>query len=108
MKNNKSPDYQRIFTDLIDLKFPDKKEICGPLLKKKKLSTLDVLKLNELIFGKETKEVVKFNQSHKVYDKNTIDYILKYQKENKVSDSYIAIHFKLSRCTIAKWKKDNK
>lgn len=108
MKNNKSPDYQRIFTDIIDFKYPDKKEICRSLLKKEILSTLDILKLNELIFGKESKEVMKFNQSHKVYDKNTINYILKYQKENKLSNSHIAIRFKLSRCTIAKWKKENK
>ncbi|BAP32442.1 uncharacterized protein CHSO_3405 [Chryseobacterium sp. StRB126] len=108
MKNKKQPDYQRIFTDIIDCKYPDKKEICSRLLKKEILSTLDVLKLNELIFGQETKEVVKFNQSHKVYDKNTIHYILKYQKENTLSDSHIAIRFKLSRCTIAKWKKENK
>lgn len=108
MENKKKPDYQRIFTDIIDFKYPGKKEVCSPLLKKEILTTLDVLKLNELIFGQETKEVVKFNQSHKVYDKSTIHYILKYQKENKLSDSYIAIQFKLSRCTIAKWKKENK
>lgn len=108
MKNKKHPDYKRIFSDMIDLKYPDKKEVCISLLKKETLSTLDVLKLNELIFGQETKEAVKFNQSHKVYDKSTIDYILKYQKENKLNDSHIAIRFKLSRCTVAKWKKENK
>lgn len=100
-----SPDYKRIFKDMIEMKYPEKEEICKNILSKKELSSLDILSLNRKIFGNEDKETEQFNQSHRSYDKETILEILHHQKKNKLNNSELARDLKMSRNTIAKWKK---
>lgn len=47
----------------------------------------------------------KYEKHLKVYDEGHILYILEYQKKNNLSNKDISLKFKLSRNTIAKWKK---
>jgi len=103
MKN--APDYKTIYTDILHSKFPDKKEECLPLLKKKNLSAIDILRLNRKIFGSTGKEALTENQKHRSYTKSDILYLLDYQKKHKLNNSQLARHFKLSRNSVAKWKK---
>lgn len=102
MKN--TPDYKKIFTDIINIKFPEKKEKCSHLLEKSDLSVLDVINLNELLFRNCSKENSVFNQKHRSYNESAIYHILEYQKKNRLNNSQLAKHFKLSRNTITKWK----
>lgn len=99
------PDYKRIYTDILNTRFPHKKNACKSLLNKDVLSHLDVIELNTIIFGEVTSESWKFNKRHRSYNQHTIIEILQYQKENKLSNSQLASHFKLSRNTVARWKK---
>jgi hypothetical protein len=100
------PDYKRIYQDMIQQKFPGKKELFSSVLEKQTLSFFDVLLLSNLVSGMQKKDTITFNQMHKSYDQETIKDILEYQKKNKLNNSQIAIHFKLSRNTISKWKKN--
>ncbi|MBB4807868.1 hypothetical protein HNP38_003184 [Chryseobacterium defluvii] len=97
-----SPDYKRIYHDIIIKKYPDKKDKCQLLLEKQDLSALDIIKLNSLIFGKTNRE---FNQRYKSYSRSAIREILKYQAENNLNNTQLAHHFKLSRNTVTKWKR---
>lgn len=103
MKYN-APDYIKIYTDLIIKRFPEKLKEYESLLQKEQLSILEVITLNEKIFGIKDKKTVQFNQSHRAYDKFVVLQILKYQKENNLNNSQLSIHFNISRNTIAKWK----
>lgn len=103
-QEEKRPDYKRIYTDLINLKYPEKKDVCNQLLSKGSLSTLDIIEINEILFSHNSKENREFNQSHRSYSKATIFQILEYQKKNKLNNSQLARHFKLSRNTIMKWR----
>lgn len=103
--NKREPDYKRIYSDIIDIKYPDRKEACKVLLDKPNLSVLDVIEINEKIFGTGCKATAVFNQKHRSYNRSTIFEILNYQKNNKLNNTQLAMHFKLSRNTIAKWKK---
>ncbi|MFP3593247.1 helix-turn-helix domain-containing protein [Chryseobacterium sp. SIMBA_038] len=107
MRNNtpNSPDYKRIFNDMIQMKFPEKEKECQNILSKKELSSLDILHLNEKIFGTEDRETQIFNQSHRSYDKETVIEILELQKKNNLNNSELARDLKMSRNTITKWKK---
>ncbi|SHM72239.1 transposase [Chryseobacterium polytrichastri] len=105
MTKNSIPDYKRIFNDIIKMKYPHKKEDCFHILEKENLSLLDVLKLNSIIFNVADKERSILNQQHKAYDENSIIHILEYQNKNCLSNTATALHFKLSRNTVAKWKK---
>ncbi|RNA61070.1 helix-turn-helix domain-containing protein [Chryseobacterium nematophagum] len=104
MKKSKV-DYQRIFMDILNRKFPHKIEECSRLLNKKSLSVLEVIELNKKIFGLEDEATEAFNQSHRSYSRSSILQILDFQKKNKLNNSQTAIHFRTSRHTIAKWKK---
>lgn len=104
-KRNSSPNYSRIYSDIVDLKFPDKREICKALLEKKRITVLDVIELNNKIFDKADADTKKFNQKHRSYSKEDILYILNYQKINKLNNTQLAHHFSLSRNTVTKWKK---
>lgn len=75
------PDYQRIYNDIIIKKFPDKITCCRQLLQKKNLSVVDILKLNEKIFGIPDKENFAASQRHRSYRKADIYEILDYQKK---------------------------
>ena len=101
----KIPDYKKIYTDIITEKYPEKREQCDSILKKKKLSFLDIIRLNTLLFGKENKESSVFNQRHKSYDIQAILEILEYQKKNKLNNTQVAAYFQLSRNSIARWNK---
>ncbi|WP_317126520.1 helix-turn-helix domain-containing protein [Chryseobacterium nematophagum] len=71
----------------------------------KELSVLDVIQLNKIIFGPVDKETEEFNQSHRSYTVSSIFQILDFQKKNKLNNTQVALYFKLSRHTVAKWKK---
>ncbi|MGG5208245.1 helix-turn-helix domain-containing protein [Chryseobacterium sp. MIQD13] len=105
MKNQNQPDYKKIYNDLIVKKYPEKLVKCRMLLQKKELSVLDIICLNQMIFEKTGNYSTKENQKFRSYDKNTICYILDYQKEYKLNNIQLANHFNLSRNTVAKWKK---
>lgn len=95
-----SINYKRIFQDILDLKFPEKKELRAIVLEKEINDFYDVLSLNKMIFGDENKE-----NKHKSYDSSTITKVLKYQQENKLSNIETAQKFNLSRNTVSAWKK---
>ena len=99
------PNYKRIYEDLIDRKYPHKKEVCKAFFAKEKLNSIDVFSLNNLIFDKESKEENENNQKYRSYDKTSILKILQYQTKNKLNNTQLADHFGLSRNTVAKWKK---
>jgi DNA-binding transcriptional regulator YiaG len=113
MENNKKrkssvykvPDYKKIYTDLITVKYPHLMEKCRFFLEKDYLMSYDVLKISSIITGKEDVEAVSFNARHKSYDPVTILKILDYQKKYKCSNLQLAAYFKVSRNTITKWKK---
>ncbi|WP_440698721.1 helix-turn-helix domain-containing protein [Chryseobacterium sp. 22458] len=98
------PDYIKIFNDIIELKFPQKKNLDFPLLQKDSLSALEVIKMNKMIFGTSGNNE-NINQKHRCYDEKTIKDILEYQKKNSLNNTQLANHFKLSRNSVAKWKK---
>lgn len=99
------PNYKRIYEDLLDKKYPHKKEACKAVLAKEKLSSMDVFLLNNLIFDKEIRDEHESDQKYRSYDKTSILKILQYQKKNKLNNTQLADHFGLSRNTVAKWKK---
>lgn len=95
------PNYAKIYSDLIRLKYPEKEALCKKiLLKREELSIIDVIKLNLIISPNNP-----YNQKYKSYDKETILHILDYQKKNNLTNAQVACHFKMSRNTISKWKK---
>ena len=106
MENEKThgPDYKRIFIDIINIKYPHKEEECKGLLSKNELLSLDIITLNQKIFGVKDKETDEFNQSHRSYSRQSILEILEYQKKNRLNNSQLALHFKISR-NIKKWNK---
>ena len=106
MKNAAQINYKKIYQDILDMKFPEKKEQCLSVLNKKELSMLDVIDLNQKIFGKSDKQTNIFNQRHRSYDKSAILEILEYQTVNNLNNSELAKHFKISRNTITKWRKN--
>lgn len=107
MKSTRSqtPNYKKIFTDIIRMKFPHKEKECKNLLSKKEILALDVIKLNQKIFGNQDKETAAFNQSHRSYSKKAIIEILEYQRKKDLSNSQLALQLKMSRSTISKWKR---
>ncbi|MDR4950909.1 helix-turn-helix domain-containing protein [Chryseobacterium sp. ES2] len=100
--HSNTPDYKKIYSDLVDLKYPEKKHECAKILSKKNLSAFDVIEINRIIFSYN--QNIKSNQSHRSYNKETIFKILEYQKKNYLNNTQLALHFKLSRNTVAKWK----
>lgn len=95
------PDYKLIYSDILIKKFPHKQEKCKTLLNKSNLSVLNIIELNTIIFGKSDNT----SQKHRSYRKSDILMILDYQKKNKLNNTQLANHFKLSRNSISKWKK---
>ncbi|MGU3376980.1 helix-turn-helix domain-containing protein [Chryseobacterium sp. M5A1_1a] len=99
------PNYKLIYEDIIRKKYPHKKNECQNILNKKELSTLDVVKLNNIIFDTKNKEAESFNQKLRSYNKAAILEILNYQKVNNLNNIQVARKFNLSRNSIGKWKK---
>lgn len=98
-----NPDYKKIYTDIIELKKPEKAEVCRRFLKKEKLTPLDIIALNDLIFETSAQNVI--SPKFRAYNKQTILHILDDQKKNNLNNSQLALQYKMSRNTIAKWKK---
>lgn len=69
-------------------------------LKKKELTPIDIIRLNELIFKKP-----QTTGKYRSYDKKSIMKILEYQKKNQMNNTKVAKHFNISRNSVAKWKK---
>ncbi|KMQ65715.1 transposase [Chryseobacterium angstadtii] len=105
MENLKKPDYKRIYTDLLSLKFPEKQNSCEHILSKTELMVKDVLLLNKIIFPQDDKKDFSLNQKHRSYDRISIMEILDYQKCHQLNNSQLANHFKISRNSVTKWKK---
>lgn len=109
MENYQSPNYTRIYQDIIEKKYPEKKEKCLYLLEKKKLTTREIILMNTLIFGMErSSDTLENNGRFRSYDQETVKYILKYQIRNNLNNTQTASYFKISRNTLAKWKKMSK
>ncbi|WP_106915076.1 transposase [Chryseobacterium aurantiacum] len=106
MENYQSPNYTRIYHDIIEKKYPEKKQKCLHLLEKKKLTTREIIKINTVIFGSETLSgTSESNHRFRSYDQETTQYILEYQIKNKLNNTQTANYFKISRNTLANWKK---
>ncbi|MFS4428717.1 helix-turn-helix domain-containing protein [Chryseobacterium sp. GVT01B] len=101
----KGPDYRRIFQDIIDKKFPEKKEWYSEILQKEDLYMLDVLRINNSIFNTQDEKMEIYNQKLRSYDEHSVLYMLDYQRKNNLTNTQLANHFRLSRNTVAKWKK---
>ncbi len=104
MKKRKTPNYKRIYTDLIERWYPELAEECDFFLQKERLEVLDVIHLNDILF-KQKKEINVLNQKYRSYDKETILWILNYQIKHGMNNTQLANHFKISRNTVASWKK---
>ncbi|RNA63344.1 helix-turn-helix domain-containing protein [Chryseobacterium nematophagum] len=96
--------YKRIYSDILDLKYPEKKQVCQIILNKEKLLAMDIIELNKRIFG-ISDDAQSFNRRHKAYNQSSILHILDYQKKNMLNDSEVAKYFKLSRSTLRLWKR---
>lgn len=101
----RTPDYLKIYRDMIRIKYPDKEAVCSKILDKSEIGFLDIIRLNTLIAGQPDRERSQENQKLKSYDKRTILQILDYQKKHRLNNTQLAGHFKLSRNTVTKWKK---
>ncbi|MFY7811459.1 MAG: helix-turn-helix domain-containing protein [Flavobacterium sp.] len=99
-----TPNYKKIFLDMIIKRYPQKKELCEPILSKKSINHFDILQLSEIINPKKDKDYRKFNSKLQSYNQETILEILEYQKEYQLNNTETALHFKMSRNTIKKWK----
>lgn len=100
-----NPDYNKIFKDIIQDQYPHKAKVCESILNKENLTGIDVITLNNIIFGSSSQETTVFNQRHRSYDKQSIMQILEYQKKHNLNNTQVAQKYKLSRNTVAKWKK---
>ncbi|MDR6458212.1 MULTISPECIES: helix-turn-helix domain-containing protein [Chryseobacterium] len=99
------PNYKSIYKDMIEQKFPDKLNDCKKIMEKASLCALDIILLNKIIFLEKTSDTELFNQRHRSYDEKSIIKILDYQKKHELNNMQLARVYKLSRNTIAKWKK---
>lgn len=99
------PNYKKIYRDIISKDYPEKKTLCESILNKEILSSLDVIRLNDILFKAKDKQTLISNQKFRSYTKSDILYILSYQTKNKLNNEQIKNKFKISRNTIAKWKK---
>ncbi|MFP3598368.1 helix-turn-helix domain-containing protein [Chryseobacterium sp. SIMBA_029] len=85
--------------------YPDKLKDPKILTLLKKLNTTeDILKFNDKLF-EQSRESQQNNQKLKTYDKKTMLKLLQYQKKHEFSTSYMSRKYKISRTTLAKWKK---
>ena len=100
-----TPDYTRIYSDIITQKYPQKWEECRALLQKNTLSRLDIIVLNSKIFGKTDRQSIGFNQKFRSYTKADIMQMLDYQKQHNLNNVQLATHFRISRNSVTKWKK---
>ncbi|MGV1003122.1 helix-turn-helix domain-containing protein [Empedobacter falsenii] len=95
-------DYKKLYHDIIRDKYPNKEKYCKKIMSKKHLTIFDIMELNRKLFGDIN---INENQKFRSYTREDILNILDYQKNNKLNNTQLANHFKLSRNTISKWKK---
>lgn len=99
------PNYHQIYIDIINQRCPDQWQEYACYFVHSNLTHFEILHLNKLIFhplaGGDTRE----NKRFKSYDRETILKILRYQKDEHISNSELAHVFGISRNTVAKWKK---
>ncbi|MCU7618853.1 hypothetical protein NZ698_16860 [Chryseobacterium sp. PBS4-4] len=62
----------------------------------------DIFEVERALFGNSN---FVDNQKLKSYDETTIKIVLNHQKENNLTNIELSNHYKISRNTIAKWKK---
>jgi response regulator of citrate/malate metabolism len=99
------PNYSKIYHDLLQSEYPEKLKDVKVTELLQNLNTSDeVIKFNEKLF-KQSKESLENNQKLRTYDRETMLKILMYQKQHGFSSNYISKKYKISRTTIAKWKK---
>jgi hypothetical protein len=99
------PNYKKIYYDLLKEKQPEKLGDPKILHLLNNLNTMeDVLKINALV-SDSSKKNLKKNQQLKNYDKKTVLRLLHYQKKHNLSDNFMSKKLKMSRTTIAKWRK---
>lgn len=99
------PNYSKIYHDLLQAEYPEKLKDVKVTELLQNLNTSDeVIKFNEKLF-KQSKESLENNQKLRTYDRETMLKILMYQKQHGFSSNYISKKYKISRTTIAKWKK---
>lgn len=75
------------------------------MLDKEIKNSLELISFNNLIFNHQEKDIMAFNQKLRSYDEVSIKKIMEYQKINKLNNQQVANQFRISRNTIAKWKK---
>lgn len=97
------PNYTRIYLDLI--KYKNKENLVSEALveKIKNIKFVnDVLEIEKELFKNDNLE---YNQKLKCYDETTVKGFLRYQKANNMTNVELSDQYKISRNTIAKWKK---
>ncbi|MDR1706793.1 MAG: hypothetical protein LBR46_02190 [Prevotella sp.] len=99
------PFYHKLYADLIREKCPGKEQECFFYLQKENWTALDVIKVNELLFGSKKRADQSIDKKHRSYDQESIKQILMYQCNNMLNNNEVANKYGLSRNTIAKWKK---
>ena len=99
------PNYKKIFEDIVEKKCPERLQEFNHYFSKENFTIMDVIEINDKIFGLTDKDTMIFNQKHKSYDQETILQILAYQQKEKLSNIQLANHFNLSRNTVSKWRR---
>lgn len=99
------PNYRNIYFDYIQKNTPEKIGLYEFFFRKKEITSLDVIKINKLLFPKPS---LLNDNKYKSYDKKTIYEILDYQIKNNLNNTQLSLHFNISRNTIAAWKKMKK
>lgn len=69
------PNYRNIYLDYVQKNVPEKIELCEFFFRKKEITSLDVIKINKLLFPKPS---LLDDNKYKSYDKKTISEILDY------------------------------
>ena len=105
MGNSNPVKYKKIYSNLIEKRFPEKAKLLEAFSHKNELSQLDVIDLNQKIFGSSQEENSKINQKFKSYNSEVICKILEYQKNHQLNNTELAKHFNLSRNTVRAWRK---
>lgn len=104
-KLKSKPHYVKIYRDLVRMKYPQHWEDVKELFEKDELSYFEIERLNKKLFQTNSPNKEQLQQKYKAYDEKTITQILLYQKKNNLNNLQLAKHFKLSRNTVAKWRK---
>src|SRR5690606_26634771 len=88
------PDFGKIFREMAERKkLPELER--KRIAEQKEWNSLEVIKTNEELFAKRSKENLKFNQQHRAYDESSIKKLLEYQKRNKLNNTEMIKQFKL-------------